>query len=276
MTSNTNEEATLLLARRVLLCGVAALAYGLGVLAVRDHGPIAEYLFLYSPLSDQQATQIEYLGGQVLLIIIPFLFFRRLWFLILFIPCWVLAAAWSYRTDTSAYGDLVWGAHAIRYLAPIALVLLCWQPPALSNQSVNHIAMTLLKIGIAATFAFHGIEALLLLPEFLDYAQSAVSVTGVLIGNDKASAMLYCIGCWDICLAATALFSRWRFPLYAMAIWGAATACLRLLDGWSYYPETVLRIIHVIPPITILILYRLDESNNTQAIKGQENVSKLP
>ncbi|MBK8207824.1 MAG: hypothetical protein IPK87_13700 [Planctomycetes bacterium] len=167
-------------------------------------------------------------------------------------------AAWRVETWAPA---LATPAHGARYCAAFALA--AW---LLGRAGV---AQGLLVAGAVATFAAHGLEALLLRAEFVDYLIGAASrVLGWRVSQGTAESVLLAIGVMDVAAAALllALFA-WRKRhgttrtasalLGWMTFWGFFTAAARIVDmGWGNLPEAMIRVANGAVPLTLLLLWR--------------------
>jgi hypothetical protein len=161
-------------------------------------------------------------------------------------PCWpVLLPVTAWFAFVSSTGTLVtnqWvepAEQAARFLTPLTLLLLDFWPPRLKfSLGRAVVAFFLLRLGAAATFIGHGLEALhqsrvggsfveLITGSFQNVLQVAVTV-------DQAQSALGVIGGVDIGLGLGLLLVRSRsFALY-MAFWGVLTAVSRAL---AYGPD---------------------------------------
>jgi hypothetical protein len=242
-------------ARLLLAIGLACHAAGLGLRALRGQGPVADWLFLATPASDQTALLVEQIAGWVLLALVPTCFLRRLWWTWPLLTAWALWASHAQAWDASWRPQLVWAAHAIRFIAPLALVALCLPEPWATRLQTRRLAPGLLRLGLALTFFGHGLEALLLQPAFFDYLLGAWWLVGLDPDHAQLTTMLRLIGIWDLLLALGLLLGPQRWPLVAMALWGTATAAIRVVDaGWYALPDALLRLIHVLPALALLVL----------------------
>lgn len=185
--------------------------------------------------------------------------FNVAWVAALFAGAWLLLtalAAWRVETWAPA---LAAPAHGARYCAAFALA--AW----LLGRA--RIAQGLLVAGAVATFAAHGLEALLLRAEFVDYLIGAAwRVLGWRVSQGLAEGALLAIGVMDVAAAALllALFGwrKRRGPaaialLGWMTFWGFFTAAARIVDmGWGNLPEAMIRVANGAVPLTLLLHWR--------------------
>jgi len=91
-------------------------------------------------------------------------------------------------------------------------------------------ATKLLVFGAAAVFASHGLEALFHNPRFVDYLLvSTARLTPWTMSEGTARLLLYGIGTMDVAVAALVLRGPSRRVLAWAALWGLATAAMRLV-----------------------------------------------
>lgn len=179
----------------------------------------------------------------------------------------MFAGAWLMLTALAAWRVETWApalatpAHGTRYCAAFALA--AW---LLGRAGV---AQALLVAGAVATFAAHGLEALLLRAEFVDYLIGAAwRVLGWRVSQGAAEGVLLAIGVMDVASAALllALFG-WRKRVGTtraasallgwMTFWGFFTAAARIVDmGWGNLPEAMIRVANGAVPLTLLLLWR--------------------
>jgi hypothetical protein len=188
--------------------------------------PISTTFFLNLDLEDYLADYIESaLCSFTLICMILFLFMRQTF--LLWIPAiWSFSLAASSLIQAADIGyEFVMGAHLARILLPISLYYLLRQ-----TDKDDKIGFGLLRLAIASTFIFHGIEALLLKPLFVDYIlEGASSLFAFEMVETTAYNWLYLIGVLDILVGLGALFFRSINVFIYMAVWGLITAACRYL-----------------------------------------------
>lgn len=248
MTVNREHSKAILRVAVALTCvGAAAqmLLYG---------GPVLSWLWLNLDWSEAAALRVEHAAAFGLLACVPFVFWGKAWPVLKLIAAWLLFSAFASTMVEPWYPWLTPGAHAARYTAPLALAALSL-PPAPRNR---RLAEWLLRGGIAATFLCHGVEALLLRAQFIDYL---IGASAKLLSHDlsesAATAMLISIGVLDVAVALLILLPRRLWPVAAwMAFWGAVTAAARMVYfGWAAWPETLIRVTNAAVPLTLVLLW---------------------
>jgi len=161
-------------------------------------------------------------------------------------PCWpVLLPVAGWMVSESVFKLILndqWlepAEHAVRYLAPLALVLIDFWPPRLKF-ALGWAAMALwmLRAGAAATFAGHGLVAIFQSgtggPFVGLITHSAETVLGATVTEDQARVVLAVIGGVDIGVALNMLICRSRGVAFWMMFWGFAAAASRVT---AYGPE---------------------------------------
>lgn len=262
----------------ILGAGVAATMLGMIIAVYRGDGSsINAFLFLDLGLSHEAAARIERLAlGPVALAAVLSLAWPR-WFLLAPVSAYLLLEAVAgYYVRGYAFSELTPAAHALRYLAPLALVLLAGSvaaetgrseatasedmprataPPSSSSASLI-LGAWLLRLGLAAIFLAHGYEALQLHPEFIDLViTTGHNLLGVRIEEASASTALRAIGALDMAVAALLLIRPWRAVLAWMIFWGLVTAASRMTSyGWGAHTDVLMRFTHFTAPLALLLL----------------------
>lgn len=162
------------------------------------------------------------------------------------------------HTDSYAFATMAPASHALRYGLPLALawmVLPAWSH--LGERARVLGAMWMLRLGIAAVFVAHGVQALGPHPEFTDMliATARRWLGGYRLTESNAVAMLRVIGIVDIGVGFMVLAGRWRPLLLWLALWSLVTAMARVTSwGIMSYPEVLLRASHVGAPLAVWAL----------------------
>ena len=141
------------------------------------------------------------------------------------------------------------GAHAVRYVAPFAIVLL------LGSKS-SRSAVWYLRAAVAATFAVHGVEAILAHPRFVDFLLVADRhFLGAGLTQSGAETLLVFIGGLDIVLAvAVGLGRAHPSALGYMAVWGIVTALARVVHYAEHgVPMALIRAANAGLPLALLV-----------------------
>jgi hypothetical protein len=161
---------------------------------------------------------------------------------------WFLIAALSQTFGgLEPFGYLAVGAHAIRYGVALAIVM------------PEH-AFRILRVGTSLTFAVHGLEAIGLHPQFVEYILHTAGLVGLPLSEIATRYVLQMIGVVDLVVAGSLLLPRPR-PITAgyMAIWGTITAFARTVyAGPAGLPETLIRASHAGGPLALLLSWRPD------------------
>ncbi|MBG31193.1 MAG: hypothetical protein CMI31_14525 [Opitutae bacterium] len=177
-----------------------------------------------------------------------------------FAAAWALSEAFfSWRANlgnpfhaTDPYG------HAVRYLAPVALLLL-W-----SGKGIDLRIEWALRFAVAGTFIGHGLCCWWLKPAFLDLILGSLDT---FFGIDWesaaereffAKAFLPWIAVQDFILAGLILLpKRLRWVALWMAFWGFVTALSRLTAfGWERWPDLFIRICNGGIPLLLWLHWR--------------------
>lgn len=169
------------------------------------------------------------------------------WFLLV-----ALAAVW---TETW-HPALNLPAQATRYGAGFALALV-----ALDRRRQ---ALALIVTATAATFAAHGVEALLGRTQFVDFIIGTALRFELALSESFAEAALLAIGMLDLaCAVAIVAFGvarrRPRAALLVpawMCVWGILTAAVRVIEmGVANSPEALIRVANATLPLTLLLVW---------------------
>lgn len=260
----------------VLGVGVAATMVGMTVAVYRGDGSsINAFLFLDLGLSHQDAARIERLALVVVTLAAVIGAVWPRWFLLVPVSAYLLLEAVAgYHVRGYAFSELTPAAHALRYLAPLALVLLARgnaieaaSSEAVASEdagramaprpSASHVAGAwLLRVGLAVLFLSHGYEAWQLHPEFIDLViTTAHNRLGVRIEEATASMALRAIGAVDMVVAVLLLIRPWRTVLAWMMFWGLVTAVSRMTSyGWGAHTDVLLRFTHFTAPLALLLM----------------------
>lgn len=226
-------------------------------------GQVLSFLWLELDWSEAAAVKLEYAAAYGLLASVPFVFWRPAWPVLKLVAAWLLFSAIATTLIEPWHPELEPAAHAARYLAPLALAALSMK----TNPRNRRLAEWLLRAGVGATFIAHGIEALLMRAQFIDYLiGSAWTLTSLDLPEAGARGVLLCIGLVDVVVGAAILIPRrWRALALWLAFWGLLTASVRMVYmGWGNWPETLIRVTNGAVPLTLFFLWQ-SESKNEQA-----------
>ncbi len=228
--------------------------------ALRGEDAVSSFLFSENHLdwSEALADGIS-VGGAVLLCVASFallwprtrlpLAFVTLWTTFLMLCDWVLEPRWP---------GLVPAEATVRWLAPFGLFL--WLRPTRwtrAARTMPRLAEGLLRVAAAATFVGHGLKALWLKGEFLDFLFVASHrLLGTDLSQATAERLLHAIGIVDLAVASLILVRRWPAVAAWMTLWGTVTALARIVSGglpnWS---EAALRAPNAGIPLVLLLAW---------------------
>ncbi|MGB7326047.1 MAG: hypothetical protein WBD31_14335 [Rubripirellula sp.] len=192
---------------------------------------------------------------------------------LLWVAAWMIALSIADMARAAVYGELALAEHAVRYAAPLALLMLTRRnqsPPKTLDDSHNsaRYALTLLVIAASATFVAHGYKAIDRYAPFTDLILlSDLQWTGFGLSQSTAERVLVIIGAVDGIIAIALVAFRLRFAAAYMGVWGVITAASRMSAlGYEAWPETVLRAANGGVPLAILLfLIAQNKSTSTKS-----------
>lgn len=174
-----------------------------------------------------------------------------------FVTAWMFSIAIAHMYRGGVFAELSLGEHAVRYAAPMALVILLSVKE--STETVRlWTTLLILKIATAATFAVHGYKALKIHGPFADLVLlTDLNGANFGIGQATVEQILWTIGIVDLVVAVLILFPRMRTVAIYMVFWGILTAASRMTAwGGSAYPETLIRSANWGCPLILAIAYQ--------------------
>ena len=240
------------------LLRAAVLLHALGVFLIVFSSlqtSFGNLVFLEWGFSHAQAVQIERVTVSMYLGLAIWAFIRPHWLVLVPVAGYVfLEAHTAFAMGGSRYSDLALGAQALRYLAPMALLLLV--APLLRNQPKRtHLSVVnwLLRIAVAVVFSVHGWEALQGYSRFIDLIiGTASNILDVRIAEQDAVLILQGIALVDFAVAGAVLVRpRWPVLLW-LAFWGLVTALSRVTNlGLGAYTEVLVRAAHMLCPLAL-------------------------
>jgi len=173
--------------------------------------------------------------------------------------------------------------HAVRYAAPLALILFIAFPGREEESKITWI----LRWGVAGTFVGHGLCALWMKPSFIDlivgtmnsFFGDPVLTAGSLDALEEAFAVaasrqafaeaaLPIIAIQDFILVALLLLPGKRIKTVAlwMAVWGIVTAMSRMTAyGWDFWHDLALRICNGGIPLFLWCYWKSQDSTKTSS-----------
>lgn len=173
---------------------------------------------------------------------------------------WMLAIPLAEMVRGEAYSRLALGEHAVRFILPMAGVLVWWrlratQPDGSAGGSIGR-WRTVFVTAAAATFVVHGYKAIQVYPPFVDLVLLTQSRFGLnWFDQSTVESLLVGIGVMDISLGLLLLATGWRCFAFYMAFWGLVTACSRMTAfGFDAWPETLIRSANWGLPLAIAML----------------------
>ncbi|TWT74734.1 hypothetical protein [Allorhodopirellula solitaria] len=177
----------------------------------------------------------------------------------LWIAVWVFTMAVAHRMRATLYADLTFAEDAVRYVAPLALLLLINRPTRRleierGGFQAERAAVILLMLAAAATFAAHGYKAIECYGPFMDLVLlSDMRWTQFYPSESTVQRSLVAIGVVDLLVAILLVVARWPAVAFYMAVWGGVAAASRMTAfGFSAWPETLLRAANGGVPLAIL------------------------
>ena len=233
-----------------LRSAVALTCIAVGAQLLMYGGPVFSWLWLNLGWSEQAALRVEHAGAFALIVCAPLVMWDKAWAAAGVACAWLVLTTIAHTAVETWHPWLTPGALAARWVAPLALMFWTLKRP-------RH-AEWLLRASIASTFAFHGIEALLANPLFIDYIISGGSkIAGARVQEASAVNILLVIGVADLLVAIGILLpQRIRAVAAWMATWGFLTAAARVLYmGWGNWPEALIRVTNGAVPLTLLLLW---------------------
>ena len=253
-------SSTVASARLILRVAIALTCVGVAGQLLMYSGPVLSWLWMEQSWSEAAALRVEHAAAHALLACIPFLFVRKAWPVTKLIAAWLLITAIAGTLIGTWHPWLTPGAQAVRCLSPLALA-------ALSTEKRNdRLAEWLLRVGIGATFIFHGIEALLTKAIFVDYLIAAGDKLLLAdITESTARSALIVIGVVDVAVGVAILLPKRLRPVaYWMAFWGFFTAFSRIVYmGWDNWPELLIRVTNGAAPLTLAVLWANGKRDET-------------
>lgn len=249
----------------LLSLAVAATMVGMMIAVYRGDGSsINAFLFLDLGLSHQVAARSERVALATVTLAAVFGVVWPRWFLMVPVAVYLWAeAAAGYHVRGYAFSELTPAAHALRYLTPLATVLLARSAAASGARPAAHWTATrhwigtwLLRLGLAVVFMTHGYEAWQLHPEFIDLLiTSSQNYLGVRVEEATASTLLRIIAAVDLAVAGLLLIRPWRSVLAWLMFWGLVTAASRMTSyGWGAHTDVLMRSTHFTAPLALLLI----------------------
>jgi hypothetical protein len=239
-------------ARWALCAAVACTCIGEAARMLIWGGPVLTWLW-QSGWTEQAALRLEGAAAFALIACIGLIAWRNAWPAALVVAGWMLFSSIATAFTETAFAALAPGGQACRWLAPVALAFLSRRPEN------TRAAEWLLRAAAAATFACHGLEAMLAHPPFIDLLIGATrNASGPELAEGPARVTLGLIGLLDLLLAVAILLPLRVWPVAIwMSNWGLLTAIARgVYLGSDVWPEVVIRLANGLTPLTVCLLWR--------------------
>lgn len=252
-------KATLRVIVAVQCFGAAAQTLSMDV-----ESSIASFLLTDLSWAQEQVSQVDRYAAYGLLASGVLTLLRPCWPVLLPVSVWFAAGTLVGVVSDGGMPSILRAIEqSARVAAPLGLLLLDFWPPRLkSHLGRTVVTIWLLRLAIAATFAGHGLMALLHSLQgggFLELLTvNCDKVFGWEMADTEARLVLAILGGIDLGLALNVIASRSRPIVAYMAFWGVATAASRVvLLGPQAYPEVLVRAAHGGIPLVLLLYWSL-------------------
>ena len=179
---------------------------------------------------------------------------------------WMLTLSVTHMIRGELYAELTLGEHAVRYLVPVAFLLISWR--AWNPSSTYKLARWLLAIACAATFLVHGYKAIQIYGQFTDLILlTDAEWFGLELEQSTTESILFVIGVVDIIVAVLVVAIRFRAVALYMVIWGVMTASSRMTAfGIAAWPETLIRVANWGAPLALVLLLTISRSESSHSV----------
>jgi len=244
------------------LLSAAILIHAIGLFATvfgmrQTH--FGNYLFLVMGMPHSEALFYEHISVSIFFLLCVINLFHTRLYTLLPIAAYIFFEAWAgYYQGGYRYSDFTLMAHIMRYLTPLALVVLCAWPFRSTMKAAFRLksAEWLLRVSLAILFFIHGLEAYYGYPGFLDLIiGSARNLAGIHIAESTSVVLLKGIGILDFVVALLVLVRPGKGVLFWALFWGTLTAFSRVTAiGTAAYIEVLFRASHMIAPLALWII----------------------
>ncbi|MEX2216639.1 MAG: hypothetical protein WD768_21175 [Phycisphaeraceae bacterium] len=183
--------------------------------------PLNEYLLNHQGVEDATAGMIDQVTGFAMFGIAVVVLVFPISPIVLLVAAWAGVTAWATQmNEGDAFAFVAVPAQAVRFIAPLALVLLLAWPGHYARAAWRqHGAMWLLRLAAAVVFIAHGYEAFALNPRFIDYIlHSGQFFFATTFPQQTAEWLLRLIGVQDVILAV-ALIGAWPNVKHRRSSW---------------------------------------------------------
>ena len=244
------------------LLSAAILIHAIGLFATvfgmrQTH--FGNYLFLVMGMPHSEALFYEHISVSIFFLLCVINLFHTRLYTLLPIAAYIFFEAWAgYYQGGYRYSDFTLMAHIMRYLTPLALVVLCAWPFRSTMKAAFRLksAEWLLRVSLAILFFIHGLEAYYGYPGFLDLIiGSARNLAGIHIAESTSAVLLKGIGILDFAVSLLILVHPGKEVLFWALFWGTLTAFSRVTAvGTAAYIEVLFRASHMIAPLALWII----------------------
>lgn len=242
------------------IIGLAIALHGLGMFLIflrKHHTNFGNYMFMVLEVDHAKAFAIERVTVSIFLILCFIILIYRRVFLLLPIFVYIFLEAWmGYIQGGYHFSEFTMGAHALRYLAPVALLVLVLPDNVSLHLNRQKISSWILRIGLAVVFITHGVECLQQNPRFIDLLiGSSYNLLGEYIPEEVALHIMTIIGWVDVLVALLVLLKPHKTLLMWLCFWATITAFSRMTSfGSGAYTEVLLRASHILAPVALWLL----------------------
>jgi len=237
-----------------------------GMAAARLHRgkatPVTEFLAPAYELSAEQIPMVEDLAGYFMVLAGIVILIRPNTLILVPVIIWqAMVAICAMMLGHGTIPELEPAEQAVRYVAPIALLLIDFWPPRIKpNLTLCRSAIGLLRLATVCTFASHGAVCLFQFQNGGSFVElltlSLHKVTQYDIDPYRAKQCIALIGAVDIAVAVSLLTSRNRAIVLWMVLWGFLTAFSRILAyGTEGYDMALIRAANGGAPLAVLIFW---------------------
>jgi len=267
------------------LLSAAILVHAIGLFATvfgmrQTH--FGNFLFLVMGMPHSEALFYEHASVSIFFLLCIINLFHTRLYTLLPIAGYIFFESWAgYYQGGYRYSDFTLMAHMMRYMTPMALVVLCAWPFRSTLEAALRLKATewLLRFSLAVLFFIHGLEAYYSYPGFLDLIiGSARNLIGIQIAESTSVTLLKGIGILDFAVALLVLVRPRKKVLFWALFWGALTAFSRVTAvGTAAYIEVLFRASHMVAPFALwMIINKSNYSFQSKSDKPLINRMSVP
>ncbi|MBX3435909.1 MAG: hypothetical protein KF861_00235 [Planctomycetaceae bacterium] len=250
-------KATLRVTVAVQCLGAAAQKLSAGT-----SSPIATFLMTDLDWPADSASQMDVGAAYGLLVCGILTALRPSWPTLLPAIVWFTAVAVAplvHGVDALAAFQVM--EQSLRFLAPLALLILDFWPPRLkSHLGRTVVSMWMLRAGVFLTYLGMGLLAVLQCvtsgPLLTLVESVAERAGGVVLSDEVTRLWLGALGGVSMALALNVLVTRSKPILVGSMVWGFVTASSRMIElGPVGYPESLVRVAELGAPAVLLLYF---------------------